>query len=84
MAHDVTPEALRAKAVEALRAPGERRKRLLTELDQAEAELRPLVVEAARMEVPAVQIADLTGLSRNTVAAWCRKGSTGGPSRAHA
>ncbi|MCQ4046697.1 hypothetical protein [Streptantibioticus rubrisoli] len=70
MTNRVTPEQLRAEAIEALRGPGDRHKELQRAVRDVKAELRPLVLEAARMEVPQTEIAAVTGLSRNTVAAW--------------
>jgi hypothetical protein len=70
MPNEVTPALIREKAIEALRGPGDRHKDLQAKVQEAKEELRPLVREAGRMEVPQTQIAALTGLSRNTIAAW--------------
>lgn len=68
-----TPKELRAAAVEALRAPGQRRIRAVTELESADAELLPFVLDAVRNEVPLRTISAMTALSRNTVTAWVRR-----------
>ncbi|MGW9262514.1 hypothetical protein ACWGRA_31275, partial [Streptomyces albidoflavus] len=49
---------------------GAKRIRLLAQLEQLDAEIRPVIVEAVRMEVPYRRIRDLTGVSPNTSAAW--------------
>lgn len=73
MGNDVTPAQIRAKAVAALRAPGERRKSLREELDRVESDLRPLIRKAVAAEVPTRQIQELTGISRVTITRWTRE-----------
>jgi hypothetical protein len=68
-----TPAQLRAQAEAELKPLGQRRIRLLAQLDDVETELRPLVVHAVTMEVSYRRIYELTGVSPNTAAAWRRK-----------
>lgn len=68
-----TPAQLRAQAEEALKPLGQKRIKLLAQLEEVEAELRPLIVTAVRMEVPFRRINELTAVSPNTSAAWRRK-----------
>jgi hypothetical protein len=68
-----TPAELRAEAEAALREPGQRRIKLLAQLEALDAELRPLIREARRMEVPIRRITDLTAVAPNTVRAWARQ-----------
>jgi hypothetical protein len=65
-----TPAQMRAKAEADLRPLGQKRVRLLAQLDALDAELRPVLVEAVRMEVPLRRIYELTGVSPNTARAW--------------
>jgi hypothetical protein len=51
---------------------GQKRIKLLAELEAVEAELRPLVAEAVRMEVPYRRINELTAVSPNTARAWSK------------
>ena len=67
-----TPRELRADAEAALKGLGQRRIKLLAELEAVEAELRPLVAEAVRMEVPYRRINELTAVSPNTARAWSK------------
>ncbi|MEU6012333.1 hypothetical protein [Streptomyces sp. NPDC047453] len=67
-----TPAELRADAEAALRGPGQRRIELLAQLEAVDAELRPLVREARRMEVPIRRVTELTAVAPNTVRAWSR------------
>ncbi|MFH9894400.1 hypothetical protein ACH4OQ_38435 [Streptomyces luteogriseus] len=67
-----TPGQLRDDAAEALREPGRRRIELLAALEAVDAELRPLVREARRMEVPIRRITELTAVAPNTVRAWAK------------
>jgi hypothetical protein len=68
-----TPAELRADAEAALREPGQRRMELLAQLEELDAELRPLIREARRMEVPIRRITDLTAVAPNTVRSWVRQ-----------
>ncbi|MFE0873250.1 hypothetical protein ACIP29_37600 [Streptomyces coelicoflavus] len=68
-----SPAELRADAEAALRVPGQRRIKLLAELEAVEAELRPLVREARRMEVPIRRVTELTAVAPNTVRAWAKQ-----------
>lgn len=70
-----TPAQLRADAETALRPLGQKRIRLLAQLDALDAELRPLVVQAVRMELPFRRINELTGVAPNTARAWHRRES---------
>ncbi|MEV7390233.1 helix-turn-helix domain-containing protein [Streptomyces sp. NPDC091215] len=65
-----TPEDARAKAVRQLVEPGEERVRLAAELERLDARLRPLILEAVSAGVPYRRLAELTGISRATVARW--------------
>lgn len=72
MTDDVTPAQLRARAEEKLRPLGQRRIRLLAELESLEAELRPVVREAVRVEVSQRKISAMTALSTTTIGKWVR------------
>lgn len=65
-----TPAQMRAKAEADLKPLGQQRVRLLAKLEALDAELRPVLVEAVRMEVPLRRIYELTGVSPNTARAW--------------
>ncbi|MFJ2923358.1 hypothetical protein [Streptomyces sp. NPDC087307] len=65
-----TPAQLRADAEAALTPLGRKRLRLLAQLEGLDVELRPVLVEAVRMEVPLRRIYELTGVSPNTSRAW--------------
>ncbi len=65
-----TPAQLRASAEEKLKPLGQKRVRLLAQLEALDAELRPVLVDAVRMEVPFRRIYELTGVSPNTARAW--------------
>lgn len=65
-----TPEDARADAVRRLIEPGKQRLHLVAELETVDTALRPLVVEAVRAGVPYRRIAELTSISRATVARW--------------
>ncbi|MGW2204816.1 hypothetical protein [Streptomyces sp. NPDC001774] len=67
------PSQLRADAEEALREAGQTRIRLLAELEAIDAELRPLIMEARRMEVSLRKITALTAVAPNTIRAWARQ-----------
>jgi len=71
-----TPAQLRATAEAALVDPGAERKRLLDELEAVEVRIRPLVVEAVRMEVPYRRINELTAVAPNTAIKWRREADT--------
>jgi hypothetical protein len=73
MSDSPTPKQLRATAEEALRQPGQRRIRALTELEAADAELLPFVANAVRNEVSLRRISTMTGLATNTVTAWVKR-----------
>lgn len=72
MPDDVTPAQLRARAEEKLRPLGQRRIRLLAELEEVEQELRPIVQEAVRVEVSQRKISAMTALSTTTIGKWSR------------
>jgi DNA-directed RNA polymerase specialized sigma24 family protein len=65
-----TPEDARAQAVRQLMEPGKERVRLAAELERLDTQLRPLVLEAIKAGVPTRRVAELTGISRATVARW--------------
>lgn len=67
-----TPADLRAEAEAAIKPLGQKRIKLLAQLEEVEKELRPLVAEAVRMEVPYRRITDLTAVAPNTARAWAR------------
>ncbi|WP_331718157.1 hypothetical protein OG565_33960 (plasmid) [Streptomyces sp. NBC_00138] len=68
-----TPAQLRATAEEALKPLGQKRIKLLAQLDALDTELRPLVATAVAMEVPYRRINELTAVASNTARAWARK-----------
>jgi hypothetical protein len=65
-----TPAQLRADAEATLRGPGQKRLRLLAQLDEVDAELRPLIESAREVELPIRRITELTGVAPNTVRKW--------------
>ncbi|MGP3691755.1 hypothetical protein ACTVZO_45240 [Streptomyces sp. IBSNAI002] len=65
-----TPAQLRATAEAALKPLGTKRIKLLAQLEEVEAELRPLIVQAVTMEVPYRRITELTAVASNTVRKW--------------
>ncbi|MHA5050240.1 hypothetical protein [Streptomyces sp. SD15] len=65
-----TPEDARANAVRQLVEPGEERVRLAAELERLDTHLRPLILEAISAGVPYRRVAELTGISRASVARW--------------
>jgi hypothetical protein len=67
-----TPAQLRATAEAALKPLGQRRIKLLAQLEELEQELRPLVAKAVEMEVPYRRINELTAVSPNTARAWAK------------
>ncbi|WP_340564516.1 hypothetical protein [Streptomyces sp. GSL17-111] len=73
-----TPAELRAQAEAELKPIGQKRIKLLAQLEALDAELRPVLVEAVRMEVPLRRIYELTGVSPNTSRAWRRADDTKG------
>lgn len=73
MANDVTPAQLRARAEEKLRPLGERRIQMLADLEALEAELRPVIREAVRLEVSQRRISAMTALSTTTIGKWSRE-----------
>ncbi|GGS78295.1 hypothetical protein GCM10010285_65530 [Streptomyces pseudogriseolus] len=68
-----TPAQLRADAEAALTRPGQRRIKLLAQLDEVEAELKPLIRHAREVELPIRRITELTAVAPNTVRAWLRE-----------
>lgn len=72
-----TPAELRAEAEAAIKPLGQKRIKLLAQLEEVEKELRPLVAEAVRMEVPYRRITDLTAVAPNTARAWAKKKASG-------
>lgn len=69
-----TPAELRADAEVALKPLGQRRIKLLAQLEEVDRELRPLITTAVRMEVPYRRINELTAIAPNTARAWAKKG----------
>jgi len=67
-----TPAELRAEAEQALKPLGQRRIKLLAELEAVDAELRPVIANAVAMEVPFRRINELTAVAPNTARAWHR------------
>ncbi|MEU2571771.1 MULTISPECIES: hypothetical protein [Streptomyces] len=79
MQQHTTPAQIRAAAEEQIRPLGEKRKRLMAELEELDRELRPLVVHAIRNEVTYRRVQEITGLSPNTSRTWLnREGGRGG------
>lgn len=72
-----TPAQLRAEAEADLTPIGRKRLRLLAQLEELDAELRPALVDAVRMEVPLRRIYELTGVSPNTSRAWRKAAESG-------
>jgi hypothetical protein len=72
MTSNVTPEQLRADAVEALKEPGRRRLELLRQIAEIDDELRPLISRAREVEVAFTRITELTGVAPNTVRSWLK------------
>lgn len=68
-----TPAELRADAEAALKPLGQRRIKLLAQLEEIDREMRPLIAEAVRMEVPYRRINELSAVSPNTARAWAKK-----------
>jgi len=68
----LTPAELRAQAEAALKPLGQKRIKLLAQLEEVERELRPLVANAVRMEVPYRRINELTAVAPNTARAWSK------------
>ncbi|MFF5596669.1 MULTISPECIES: hypothetical protein [Streptomyces] len=68
-----TPGQLRDEAAEALKPLGQKRIKLLAQLEEVDRELRPLVAEAVRMEVPYRRINELTAVAPNTARAWSKR-----------
>lgn len=75
-----TPAQLRAEAEQTLTPLGRKRLRLLAQLEDLDAELRPLVLRAVDVELPLRRINELTGIAPNTVRAWRRKAADGSES----
>lgn len=67
-----TPAELRAEAEAALTPLGQKRIKLLAELEEIDRELRPLIAEAVRMEVPYRRINEISGVAPNTARAWAK------------
>jgi hypothetical protein len=67
-----TPAQLRAEAEKALTPLGQKRVRLLAQLEEIDRDLRPLIAEAVRMEVPYRRINELTAVAPNTARAWSK------------
>jgi hypothetical protein len=72
MTSNVTPEQLRADAVEALKEPGRRRLELLKQIASVDDELKPLISRAREVEVAFTRITELTGVAPNTVRSWLK------------
>lgn len=68
-----TPAQLRADAEAALMGPGQRRVRVMAQLDELDAELRPLIRAAREVELPLRRIHEITGVTPNTIRAWTRQ-----------
>jgi hypothetical protein len=62
--------AAKAEAIKALEKPGSRRIKLKADMRQVDAELKPLVADALRADVPIRMVSKMTGLSLNTVLLW--------------
>jgi hypothetical protein len=67
-----TPAQLRADAEATLRGPGQKRIKLLAQLDEIDAELRPLIAAAREVELPIRRITELTAVAPNTIRAWTK------------
>lgn len=69
----VDEAAEKVEALTALQEPGARRIRLRADLRKVDTELRPLVLRASKANVPIRKIAEVTGLTTNTVMLWGRE-----------
>lgn len=74
----MTPAQLRAEAEKAITPLGQRRIKVLAQLDAIDAELRPLIARAVEVEVPFRRINELTAVAPNTARAWAKKSGAGG------
>lgn len=74
MTDDVTPAQIRAQAEAKVRPLGQRRIKLLADLEALEDELRPVVREAVRVEVSQRKLSAMTGLSTTTIGKWAKGG----------
>ncbi|MGJ5954455.1 hypothetical protein [Streptomyces neyagawaensis] len=79
-----SPAELRAEAEAAIKPLGQQRIELLARLEEIERDLRPLIKEAVRMEVPYRRITELTGSRRTRRGRGQQRRNDQGPSRAHA
>lgn len=70
MTQRMTPAQLRADAEKSLAPLGKRRIRLLSQLEELDAELRPVIRAAREAEVPIRRITELTAVAPNTVRKW--------------
>jgi DNA invertase Pin-like site-specific DNA recombinase len=68
----ITPAQLREEAAQRLIEPGRRRRELVAQLADVDAEIRPLVMDAIAAEVSHRRIQELTGISRATLTRWTR------------
>lgn len=64
--------AEQAEAIKALQGPGAKRVKLRADLRRLDAELKPLITRAIKADVPIRKIAEMTGLSTNTVMLWSK------------
>ncbi|MGC0319347.1 hypothetical protein [Kitasatospora acidiphila] len=65
----ITPAQLRADAEAELKPLGQKRIRLLAQLEELDTQLKPVVARALAVEVPERRISELTALARNTIRA---------------
>lgn len=67
-----TPAQLRADAEAAIKPLGQKRIKLLAQLEEIDVDLKPLIQSARSVEVPLRRIAELTAVAPNTVRAWTK------------
>ncbi|MFG2738450.1 hypothetical protein ACGFX7_26960 [Streptomyces harbinensis] len=68
----MTPAQMRAQAEAALKPLGSKRIKLLAQIEEIDAQLKPLVRSARDVEVPFRRIAEITGVAPNTARAWSK------------
>ncbi len=73
----MTPAEQRAAAEKTLKGPGNRRIKLLAQLEELDGELRPLIAAARQVELPIRRITELTAVAPNTIRAWTRDAEEG-------
>jgi hypothetical protein len=73
-----TPSQLRAQAEVDLKTLGQKRIKVLAQLEEIDKQLKPKIARAVEMEVPYRRITELTAVASNTARAWARAGGGSG------